>query len=147
MSRSVSSELDAAFAMPGLERIAAPLESFVRSESEAVALVGYLVARAAVGSANRLDDELSDELVWRRIRSFAGKHGRDLPKARPTFNKLYHLRFRIDDVAAGRLDEVLLEMNNAFIEESVELAQSGGLLNPANVGDLRFPERPNTVYA
>lgn len=147
MSRSVSSELDAAFAMPGLERIAAPLKGFVRSEPEAVALVGYLAARAAMGSANRLDDELSDDLVWRRIRSFAEKHGRDLPKARPTFNKLHHLRCRIDDASAGRLDEVLLEMNNAFIEESVELARSGGLLNPANVGDLRFPERPNTLFA
>lgn len=147
MARGLSSELDAVFAMPGLEQIAAPLEEYVPRTGDATALVGYLAARAAAGSANRLDDELSDDRVWSRIRAFAADHGRRLPAAPPTFNKLHHLRARIDKQDPGRLDEVLIEMNDAFIEESVKLAKSGGLLDPSKVQDLRYPSRSNTLYA
>lgn len=146
MARSLSSELDTVFAMPGLEGIAAPLEEYVAKPDDAVALVGYLAARAAAGSANRLDDELSDPRVWGRICEFAAEHGRRLPAAPPTFNKLHHMRARIDREGPLRLDEVLLEMNNAFIEVSAELARSGALLDSSKVGDLRYAVRSNTLY-
>jgi hypothetical protein len=147
MARSLTSELKAVFSMPGLEQIAAPLRDFVGSEKDGVALVGYLAARAAMGSANKLDDELAEPSVWDGIRTAAAERGRQLQRRPPTFNKLHHLRLKIEAKSPTAFDEVLLAMNNAFIEVSVELAKAGGLLNPANVGDLRVPERPNTLYA
>lgn len=144
MPRGPSAQLDAVFAMPGLERVAEPLLPFVRSESDAVSLLGYVAARAATGSANQLDDELAIPEVWERVRAVAAKNGRELSKRPPTFDKLRHLRDRI----GADLDEALVEMGNLFIEVSVELARSGGLLVPEQGReDLRMPVRSNTLVA
>lgn len=149
MSRGVGSQLDAVFAMPGLEEIAEPLYEFVAKPQHAVAVLGYCAARSVL-APNALDEELSDPRVWGRIRDVAASQCRDLPVNPPTFNKLHHLRRRIDQASVGsrdRFEEVLVEMNNRFIEESVKLAKAGGLLDPAKVGDLLQPVRSNTVYA
>lgn len=143
MSRGTSSQLDAVFAMPGLEQVAEPLFPYVRKESDAVALVAYLASRPVLRSANAADDELGDEAVWQRLHRVADGVGRELPNKSPTFDKLRHLRDRIGD----DLPDVLRAMQHEFTAEAFKLARSVGLADPATVGDLTLPVRANTLYA
>jgi len=143
MSRGMSSQLDAVFAMPGLEQIARPLFPYVPRDTDAVALVAYLASRPVLRSANAADGELSYPGVWDRLRGVADGVGRELSKKAPTFDKLRHLRDRI----GGDLDDVLVAMQIEFTLEALKLARLVGLADPATVGDLTLPVRANTLYA
>lgn len=142
MSLSQTSKIIVAFSMPGLERVARPLYEF-EERAKAVALVAYIAARWATGSAEALDAELRNPTMWKLVRDAAAAQGRLYPDKPPTFNKVHHLCRRIGD----RLDEVLLEMWAEFTAVAFELARSVGLCHPESIGSLLDPLRSNTLYA
>jgi hypothetical protein len=145
MSRSTYSNLLAAFCVPGLEEIAEPLYPY-RSEPDAVSLLGYLVARTAVGgSAERLDAELSDYDTWDRIRSEAATFGRYLPAKHPTSNKLYHLRRALKN--KGVFEEVVDAMVVSFTPQARKLAVAADITTQRSGVDLLAPERGRTLFA
>lgn len=143
MSHCATSNLIAVFSMPGLEEIAAPLFPYATSRTDAVALVGYLAGRSAVGSAAMLDAELKNPRLWDEICAAAESHGRVLPLKPPTFNKLRHLR---KDLGADEA-AVLIRVQNQFIVESLKIARLVGLARPSSTHDLLRPVQENTLYA
>ena len=143
VSHCQSSKLLISFCVPGLVRIAAPLFRFREDRGDVVALVGYVVARCATGSATALDGELATPGVWAWICAEARVLGRVLPESPPTFDKLRHLLDRV----GSDLDDVLVLMQQAFTAEAFDIARSVGLCLQEGVGDLRFPVRENTMSA
>ncbi len=141
---SYRSRLIAAFCMPGLEKIAEPLLPWTKSLPKAVAMVGFLSARAVFQSGEQAEAELV-EGGWDEVRTRAAAFGRELPAKAPTFDQLHHLRERIE--ADGVLGEVLVKIADAFTAQAVILARSRGmLLRPGEV-DLLDPSRVCTLYA
>jgi hypothetical protein len=135
--RDSITDLLAAAAMPGLEEIVAPMAPMVK-ESDAVALLLFLVARPSEGSHKRATSLLTNTAVWAMMRQSALQVGRVLPHAAPTYDKLKHQRAKLSPA-------VVAEVHEQLTAQAVKLAQSIGMLNPSAPCDPTCPDRTSTV--